>query len=706
LLVKKSLIALAAVIIIAAAWYAAAPRPTVAPLPGTRVAATSSLPAPGSNVPTEAAPEVEAPRLAGAAPESEAAEPASGEREPAMGSFRLKVLWAGDGTPAGALGVEVWPRWCETPLLCGRAGVTGDDGVLVLDGLVPGRYSFRTALGTNGRLGALKPFEVAAGEETRLVIRAEDGIHLRGIVVDAADRPVPGAAIWLAAESFDPMGGDVVSRSGPDGRFELRGVGDGGLYVSARAPGHAPSSQIVVVSRHAEEELRLVLPAAGGAVRGRVIGADGMPVEGAWVLVGAREFTSGAYVAAAPPARSRTDGGGEFAVEGIATGRTPILVRSPPHALAETAVEVAAGSVGVVTIALQAGAVFGGTVTSADGRPVEGAEVRLGKGEDEAPRSDLMFGRSDLARLGARTRAGGEFAIEGAPPGDWHVDIDAGNRGRERRTVVLTAGLETRIEVSLRPPLRLRGRVRCRDGQALAKALVVIYPGGSTEIADGSGRFAFQGLEDREYSLRISELRAGIAAIRRQGLRPTAEEIEVVVEDEERASGGIAGRVVDAGGKGVAGALLTAEYVELPGEADRARSDASGGFLFERLPAGTYRVRADVEGQPRAWASDARVAAGERIDLGTVMIPLPGFLAASVTLLDGGMKEKVYYGIVDAGGRYALAVWLSSDPVRRDPLVPGRYRLIVRAPGAGDVEREFEIEAGRETRLDVEVGKP
>jgi hypothetical protein len=238
------------------------------------------------------------------------------------------------------------------------------------------------------------------------------------------------------------------------------------------------------------------------------------------------------------------------------------------------------------------------------------------------------------------------------------------------------------------------------------RAQLAISPGGRIQCTDSEGRFAFEGLEDSDHSLSISEPRAQVPGIRRDGLRPGPQEIEIVVRDDERASGSIAGRVLDADLRAVGGAQVMGECLEAPGQAQRARSDVSGAFELERLPAGTYRVRIDAEGCPRIWAGEIRVERDQRVELGTLTIPQPGFLVGGVTLRDGGPKEVVYYGVIDADGHSALAVWLSSEPARRDPLVPGKYRLIVRAPDAAEVSREFEIEAGRETHLDVEVGSP
>jgi RNA polymerase sigma-70 factor (ECF subfamily) len=699
IIVKKAIAAAAALLLVAVlVGYVASPSRRDPPRGGVALEAVAPEPSlPEAPAPDPAASTVAVERPpAPVAPPQPAGDPAAGAATD--GSLRLKVLWASDGTPAAGIGVEVWPRWCDSPLLCGRGGVTGDDGVLALDRLAPGRFSVRTSVGGRiDRRGALADFDVAAGEETPLLLRVDDRNTVRGIVVDASDRPVGGAAIWLSADAFDAVGGNVVAESGPDGAFEIRGAGDHGLFLSARAPGYAPSSQLVV-KRRPDEVVRLVLPSAGGAVRGRVLGPDGRPVPRAWVMAGAREFTR-SHVAPPPPARARTAEDGAFAVEGVAPGRVPVLVRAPPFAPREEAVDVAAGRASDVVIRLEAGALLGGSVTSADGRPIARAHVRLGD-------HDMDAYSSDLGLLAARTRDDGSFAIEGAPAGEHVVHIDAGDRGREKRTVVLAAGEETRLDVTLAAPLRFAGRLRYSDGTPLARAMLVIRPGGRTEITDGDGRFAFEGLEDRDYALEIFEPRAQIPAARREGVRPGPREIEIVVADDERASGSIAGTVVDPDGRAVRGAQVGAESVDSPGEAERVTSGFQGGFELERLPPATYRVRIDAEGHPRTWAGVVRVEHGRRVDLGTVAIPRPGFLAASVTRLDGGPKEAVYYGVIDADGRSALAVMLSSEPLRRDPVAPGKYRVVVRVPEMAEVSRDVEIEAGKETRVDLEVGGP
>jgi vitamin B12 transporter len=72
----------------------------------------------------------------------------------------------------------------------------------------------------------------------------------------------------------------------------------------------------------------------------------------------------------------------------------------------------------------------------------------------------------------------------------------------------------------------------------------------------------------------------------------------------------IIGRVLDAQGAGVAGALVTL-YARSPVVRLTTRADASGAYRFERLAAGEYLIEADARGFAPASAQRVRVRANE-----------------------------------------------------------------------------------------------
>jgi 5-hydroxyisourate hydrolase-like protein (transthyretin family) len=95
------------------------------------------------------------------------------------------------------------------------------------------------------RCDGFTPFVVertlVANEEHALGdVLLEPGCRLRGIVRDAADRPIANAVVLLGDES-DLELLDARTRTGPDGTFELRGVSWRSQRLVARAPGFAPT---------------------------------------------------------------------------------------------------------------------------------------------------------------------------------------------------------------------------------------------------------------------------------------------------------------------------------------------------------------------------------------------------------------------------------------------------------------------------------
>lgn len=119
---------------------------------------------------------------------------------------------------------------------------------------------------------------VSAGEQVELRLGA--GGRLHGIVVDAADRPVPSANVSIIARSVDPPdpGGVPSGRnatSGADGTFDLKALRPGKYDLFATAGDRPPAiARDVQVIRGGDATVRLVTN-AGVTLRGQVTGDDG-----------------------------------------------------------------------------------------------------------------------------------------------------------------------------------------------------------------------------------------------------------------------------------------------------------------------------------------------------------------------------------------------------------------------------------------------
>jgi hypothetical protein len=112
-----------------------------------------------------------------------------------------------------------------------------------------------------------------------------------GAVVDAQGAPVPRAAIRLQVRELRERNGeqilrwqtlyDFVARSGPDGRFELRGELDAAqpILVSARRNGYVADG---VECRVGQSDVCLVL-ARGGRIAGKLLVDPGATADALWI---------------------------------------------------------------------------------------------------------------------------------------------------------------------------------------------------------------------------------------------------------------------------------------------------------------------------------------------------------------------------------------------------------------------------------------
>ncbi|MEM9381043.1 MAG: sigma-70 family RNA polymerase sigma factor, partial [Planctomycetota bacterium] len=275
--------------------------------------------------------------------------PAVGPRlDPAPGALQIEV-GSPDGVPVA--GVFVRPR----PLHGGRrppGRYTDASGRSTFDRLASGKYEVLF-----DRLGS-RTHTVVAGRSDRLHVELRDRA-VRGTVVDAAGRPVPGAVVWLSATSAGwLMGGrwqvasvdeTEAARTDEHGRFEIASFGDAALLL-ARAPGRGSASALRLSRRRGSQEVEVRLPGSGGDLAGRVYGEDGSPAAAVEVTLEPPSDRDRPY----PRRTTWTDDRGHFRFTGVAAGERLLHVDAVDHAPLSTRATV----------------------------PGPDAEVRLGRGRD------------------------------------------------------------------------------------------------------------------------------------------------------------------------------------------------------------------------------------------------------------------------------------------------------------------------------------
>jgi hypothetical protein len=297
---------------------------------------------------------------------------------------------------------------------------TGADGRVRLTGLPDGAFTIRLhpqpPTGGAGRTfrAAVREGVVADGGELEVVL--EETLPVRGVVHGPGE--VPLACVFVQARARGTLYDQAVTDD--QGRFSLR-LPRGGPYrlvVDGRSrPGgwSAP----VVLQPYAGEVTGVVAPSEGVTVRAerlaadrsltvRVLRPDGSPVSGAPVTLAAAASRPGPGTAIR---RGTTDAGGRMRFEGLTPQplRVEVGRTTGPLAVPEPARVVPDG--GEIVLRMRPGAAFRGVVQDADGRPVEGADVRL-------------FLLSGMPLDQARSDANGRFTLFGVPGG--HHQLYAG----------------------------------------------------------------------------------------------------------------------------------------------------------------------------------------------------------------------------------------------------------------------------------------
>jgi len=254
-----------------------------------------------------------------------------------------------------------------------------------------------------------------------------------------------------------------------------------------------------------------------GTLVGTVLSPEGRPIVGARVLAGWR-------------LQARA-GDGRYRIEGLPPGRCEVGAAAPGHPPVQQEVRV---EVGVETrldfVLLPGGLPVAGVVTTADGRPLAGAQITISPERE----SDRAFGCVTHPRTGSD----GRFRIEGVPGGTVRIRALApfcrpgGQRvaaGRTDVLIALDAGGEIRGTVILPPgaPPSSRYRVSVLDpgGEEAASLHSDIQSEDCDDLT-----FTLRGLRPDPYGLEVTVPGVGLAVmndVRVQAGRVTRVELRV-----------------------------------------------------------------------------------------------------------------------------------------------------------------------------------
>jgi uncharacterized GH25 family protein len=503
-----------------------------------------------------------------------------------------------------------------------------------------------------------------------------------------------------------------------DGSYDCGGLSPERTWtVSLRLPNcvpHEHSIGAVEAGRSVEHDIVLD---PGATVFGRVVDASGSPVPKARVVCNSDEART-----RSEPRADETDDAGAFVLRGVAPGRSKLNVVCAGFVdQSSDAREYASGDVvRDVVIALDRGNALAGTVRWADGRPGEGAALRVtALSEDDQRRfSFSLGGEAPVATADAQ----GAFEISGLGAGPYEVRADftetLPGEGRKKIKRPWRATLDSveagrrDLVLVLEPPRALVGTVRDDLGRPVPKFQISALPLDAAGNSDWDRRVT-QAVSDETGAFRVEKVHPGKwdVSVEAKGYQDPAEQrveiadAEAVIEFTCTRGTSLAGRVLDPDGKPIAGASIYLQSKD--GERSWASSHA------ETDVHGEFHCTGQASGKVSLWAQHSNYAPSERQELELV----PGGALAELTLhlrRGGSVEVQVQSppGVplderwVSLSGKSDEVLELR-DSERTDAngraffahVAPGSYDVHAWSRGSGSEQATVDVVEGRTARV-------
>ncbi len=450
---------------------------------------------------------------------------------------------------------------------------------------------------------------------------------LRGVVVDAEGRPLPGARleafVYAHGNPWDEGGGrseEVIGRAvaARDGTFALRLAWGGDVNLRIQAPGYGEAR---LHGCQAGERVRIVLrhgPSAEVVVRD----PSGKPIAGARVLLRGSVVPDRFSFSR----KGATDAEGLLRLEDLRPGRAFLGAEHPEYGFTpEQEVRIPESGTLRFEVVLDPGRFIGGRVVdAATGASVPGA--RVGR--------NWVLGHPVTTDADGRFRFPGWNVVPGHSYGDLHCM--APGYAQQRRPVPA----EGEVEFRLVRGDRVVGRVVGTDGAPVPGARLEVRGrapavGGGEEqgeeefrqgVADEAGRFAFEDLR-RDLDLRVSVEAPGHAGVTREVPRaepgPGVVDLGDLVLPRGRR---VSGTVLDSEGRPV-----TEHEVSLRDVGYR-NPDERGRFRFTDVAPGEHGIW--VVRRDAFPLLEEKVVVPEDRDLEGVVLRLPAFGRLTVRVTD------------------------------------------------------------------------
>jgi protocatechuate 3,4-dioxygenase beta subunit len=538
----------------------------------------------------------------------------------------------------------------------GASATTDINGLYTLKDLTPGTLVQLTVT-KNGRMigrgqvdvlggrAAIADFQVPSRPDGRIPVNALPGVlsstivgnrartpalstgTLKGVVRDAAGRPVPFALVQLP--------GVGMARTNAQGQYSFVNVPVGIHQLTVRQSGMKPKSfkvtvapqtsveagtQFVAADTIARSRQSLIQVSAKTVLRGTVLDSQTHPLAGAKISVSQAETT--VSVLTAPT--------GTYEVRNLKPGSYTVSVYKVGYKVASQAVILKAAATEQRNFQLSplASAAVNKLIKNAIASQGEvRGVVRTQTGVAIANASiEVRSAQRPFLIARALTNSRGEYALRLAE-GSYNLKARQQSFQDGNNTVSVRAGGATRADFELRqtristtgtvvgtattpPPVRLKGQLAGRvtdgNGKPIAEAIIALQRQRRT-TTDQDGNYTVAQLTPDSYRITVIkdgftaaektiDVRGGIStrqdfvlktvggSVRDMGRLPSAGVVLV-------RTGQIAGRVID----GKTGAPLAGVNVSIAGQRT-VTTGANGSFSFSKVAPGTYEVTARKSG--------------------------------------------------------------------------------------------------------------
>jgi hypothetical protein len=442
----------------------------------------------------------------------------------------------------------------------------------------------------------------------QVLVVVDPAFTISGFVVRKRDEKTGVAGVFvtgmnMAAQSF--VTANEVS--GPDGYFEIHGVKSGAYTLMAMGEDVVPDFMAASVSVEDADLSDVVLVTeVGVSIKGRVeppqAGTVGLEIDGE---VG---MTNMFRAMALSSKRDTVGEDGSFEITHAPSGKLKLVVQTHEGSSGSQPVVIGDEDLEGIVVKLEARAKISGVVVDSSGAPMKGVEVSA---KAKSSGSFRMFGSFDTPAKAADEE--GRFELVGLDEGKYEMEV-SDSRGEltwaaeeEAPTVEITgASSITNLRLVVKAPKGvISGVVRDADGQLLADAWVVATRGRDMDFSGGwipddkdvemeyrfgeseepvltgpDGRFQFTDLREGRYRLTASSPKGG-ARVKKAGVSP-GDEVELTLAPLASLSGVVT----------MAGAPVDTYRITLDGPMSRNKkvSDAKGGYRFDRLDPGSYKI--------------------------------------------------------------------------------------------------------------------